>query len=108
MKTTIDVLSALSRKLDGASDYAIAKALGVTRGAVSKYRTGTSTFDDATAMKAADILGVEPAAIMLLAHAERTKTPEVRRVWVSLADRFALNFEDLLSLMGQRRSPTLA
>ncbi|MGH8787999.1 MAG: DUF3693 domain-containing protein, partial [Cupriavidus necator] len=35
------------------------------------------------------------AAVATAAHAERTKNPEVRKMWAALADRFAVNFEAL-------------
>jgi predicted transcriptional regulator len=108
MKTTLEFLEAVRSKLGGASDYAIAKELGISRSAVSKYRNGMGGFDDETAVKVARLLDVDPAAVVTAAHAERTKNPELRRVWASLADRFSLNFEALLNPMGQRWSPALA
>lgn len=108
MKTTLDFLEAVSRKLGGASDYAIAKELGISRSAISKYRRDQGTFDDDTAVKVARILDIDPAPVLLAAHAERMKTPEARNVFAALADRFAINFEGLLNLSGQRWSPALA
>lgn len=95
MKTTLEFLEAVSRKLGGASDYAVAKHLNISRSAVSKYRNGLAGFDDETALKVARLLDIDPAAVATAAHAERTKNPEVRQMWASLADRFALNFEPL-------------
>lgn len=108
MKTTLDFLNAVSRKLGGASDYAIAKELDISRSAISKYRHGQAGFDDETALKVARLLEIEPAAVSTAAHAERAKNPEVRQMWASLAERFAVNFEVLLSRKGQRRGPALA
>jgi len=108
MKTTLEFLDAVSKKLGGASDYAIAKELGVTRAAVSRYRNGQSAFDDETAIRVARILDIDPAAVVTAAHAERTKNPEVRRLWTSLADRFAVNFDLLRKHSGMRWSPALA
>ncbi|WP_404993322.1 DUF3693 domain-containing protein [Cupriavidus pauculus] len=108
MKTTLEFLDAVSAKLGGASDYAIAKELGITRASVSRYRNGHGGFDDETAIRVARILDIDPAAVMCAAHAERAKGPEVRNMWASLADRFAVNFEGLLNLSGQRWSPALA
>ncbi|WP_444632783.1 DUF3693 domain-containing protein [Cupriavidus oxalaticus] len=108
MKTTLEFLEAVRAKLGGASDYAIAKELNITRSAVSRYRNGLGGFDDETAVKVARVLDIDPAAVVTAAHAERTKNPELRQIWASLADRFAVNFEALLNSMGQRRSPALA
>jgi len=105
MKTTLDFVEAVSRKLGGASDYAVAKELKISRSAISKYRHGQAGFDDETALKVARVLDIDPAAVAAASHAERAKTPEVRQMWASIFDRFAVNFEDLLSLVGQRRDP---
>jgi len=108
MKTTVQFLDAISRKLGGASDYAIAKELGVTRAAVSKYRNGISFFDDETCLKVARILDIDAGAVALAVHAERTKSPEVRKMWASLADRFAVNFETLCEHLRIAPAPRLA
>lgn len=108
MKTTLDFIEAVSRKLGGASDYAVAKALGITRASVSRYRNGHGGFDDETALKVARVLDIDPAAVAAASHAERAKTPEVRQMWASIFDRFAINFENLLSLVAQRQDTALA
>ncbi|KDP85624.1 hypothetical protein CF70_013080 [Cupriavidus sp. SK-3] len=108
MKTTVEFLDAVSRKMGGVSDYAIAKQLGVTRAAVSRYRNGLSGFDDETAIRVARILDIDPACVLLAAHAERTKTPEARNVFAALADRFALNFDPLRTRIRMGRTLVLA
>ncbi|WP_431068126.1 DUF3693 domain-containing protein [Ralstonia holmesii] len=108
MKTTLDFIEAVSRKLGGASDYAVAKALGITRASVSRYRNGHGGFDDETALRVAQLLDIDPGAVAAASHAERAKNPEVRQMWASIFDRFAVNFEDLLNRMGQRRGTALA
>ncbi|MGY2488534.1 helix-turn-helix domain-containing protein [Cupriavidus sp. CP313] len=108
MKTTLEFLEAVRAKLGGASDYAIAKELGLTRAAVSRYRNGLSGFDDDTAIRVARILDIDPACVLLAAHAERTKTPEARNVFAALADRFALNFETLCEHLRIVQTPRLA
>ncbi|OCS48825.1 DUF3693 domain-containing protein [Ralstonia pickettii] len=108
MKTTLEFLDAISAKLGGASDYAIAKHLEVTRASVSKWRNGHGGFDDETAIRVARILDIDPAIVLFASHAERTKTPAAKGVWMALANRFAPNFEVLLSLVGQRRGGALA
>lgn len=108
MKTTLEFLEAVRAKLGGASDYAIAKEIGVTRATVSKWRNGHGGFDDETAVRVARILDIDPAAVATAAHAERTKNPEVRKMWATLADRFAVNFDLLRKHSGMRWSPALA
>lgn len=108
MKTTLEFLEAMRAKLGGISDYAIAKELHVTRAAVSRYRNGQSGFDDETAIRVARILDIDPACVLLAAHAERCKAPEARNVFVALADRFALNFDALCEHFRIAPAPRLA
>ncbi|WP_423197158.1 HTH cro/C1-type domain-containing protein [Cupriavidus sp. H19C3] len=108
MKTTLEYVDAVKVRLDLPSDYAIAKALCVSRQAVSQYRQGKAAFDDLTAVRVAEILGLNPMEVIAAANRERAKSDDARRVWTGLFDRFAVNFEALLTVMGQRRSPALA
>lgn len=84
MKTTIQYLDAVKRKLKLPSDYAAAKALCVTRAAISKYRRGVSTFDDLTAVRVSEILEIEPMEIIASCNAARTRDKEARAVWKRL------------------------
>lgn len=67
------------------SDYRVAKEIGVTRSAVSKYRSRDSTLDEDTAIRVAGALGVNPAGIILDQAAERTKSPEIRTTLAKVA-----------------------
>lgn len=61
------------------SDYAVAKAIGVSRFTVSGYRQRPdATLDEDNAIKVAAALGERPEAVLLDQYAERTKNPEVR------------------------------
>jgi hypothetical protein len=84
MKTTVQYLDAVKRRLDLPSDYAIAKALGLTRAAVSKQRNGDSSFDDLTAVRVAEILGLDPMEVIAACNAERARDDDARRVWERL------------------------
>ncbi|RQP43143.1 DUF3693 domain-containing protein [Burkholderia ubonensis] len=81
MKTTIQYLDALKKRLDLPSDYAAAQALGVTRAAVSRYRNGLSVFDEATAVRVADILGLDPLEVVSACKAESATDARMRRMW---------------------------
>ncbi|CAD9228386.1 Helix-turn-helix protein [Burkholderia cenocepacia] len=96
MKTTIEWLDALKAHLDLPSDYAAAKLLGVTRSAVSHYRTGRTTFDDSTAIRVAELLGVDPAEVFASMQYERAKSDEARAVWASLLEKFSAGFRTLV------------
>lgn len=62
------------------SDYALAKAIGITRQAISRYRKGHGGFDDEVAIRVAQILDLPPAQVLVDVMSERTNSPEVRRI----------------------------
>ncbi|MFM0364236.1 hypothetical protein [Paraburkholderia sediminicola] len=84
MKTTGEYLDAVKAKLDLPSDYATAKALGVTRAAVSRYRLLQSFPDELICAKIADILGIEPIEVIAAAQYERSKDEHARQLWESI------------------------
>jgi transcriptional regulator with XRE-family HTH domain len=84
MKSTLQYLDELRAKLDLPSDYAVANLLGVTRAAVSKWRQGRTTFDDLTACRVADALGVDPMEIIAAANFERADNERARAVWQTM------------------------
>jgi transcriptional regulator with XRE-family HTH domain len=78
---TIEYLDAIQAKYSLPSDYAISKMLGITRAAVSHYRSGENYLNDAVAKKAASLLGVHPGIVLLDMYAERTNCDETRSIW---------------------------
>lgn len=73
------------------SDYRAAKELGLSRNAISNYRTGVrSTFDEETAIKVAAALGERPEAVLLDQFAERTKNPGLRTALKEMAARVCI------------------
>jgi transcriptional regulator with XRE-family HTH domain len=95
MKTTGEYLDAVKAKLDLPSDYATAKALGVTPSAVSKYRLGRSQPDDLVCARIAEILVIEPMEVIAATHFERSSDERARKLWESIwgkaAGAIALN-----------------
>ncbi|MDR5797469.1 MULTISPECIES: hypothetical protein [unclassified Caballeronia] len=81
MKTTVEYLDAVKERLGLPSDYAAAKALKVTRAAVSKYRLGNATFDDTTALRVAEILNIQAIEVIAAANVERARDTETRSLW---------------------------
>lgn len=67
-----------------ASDYGIAKRLGMTQSAVSKIRTGTGTLSDDYAVLVARLCGVDPYIVLIDQHQERTTNECVREAWERL------------------------
>lgn len=89
---TIDYLDALRVRLGLPSDYALAKRLGVRPSCISNYRTKTSVFDSAIALKVADLLGRDRAEVYLdieAERAERTHNSAVLSVIAELRQKLA-------------------
>lgn len=61
-----------------ASDYRVAKELGVTQQTVSKWRTGKNGMDEETAIRVADILNKEREYLLACVLMERYKSSKVR------------------------------
>lgn len=81
MKSTEQYLDEVKDRLGLPSDYAIAKALGVTRAAVSRYRMGHSMPDDLVCARIAEILAIEPMEVIAATNYQRSKTDEARHLW---------------------------
>lgn len=82
---TAEYLDALRAHLRLPSDYAAAKVLGVTVSSASGYRNGKHTFDDATALRVAELLEIDPQRVVADMHAERAKDDRVRAFWQQVA-----------------------
>ncbi len=87
MKTTTKYLDEAKKALGIDSDNAMAKYLGVTRGAISNYRNGVSVMDDYAAAKIAGALGIEAMFVIAAANAEREKTVERKDYWKNFYER---------------------
>ncbi len=85
---TQEYLAALRLKLGVTTDYALAKALGVSKQAAGRWSKGLSGFDDETAQRVAAILGMHPGLVMLDMHRERAKTPSEQSLWSEIYKGF--------------------
>jgi len=94
---TLDLLEAVKVRRGISSDYALAKALGVSQPTVASYRAGNSRISDDVALTVAEILGMHPMSVIAAANAERAKTPEQRARWEGLMEKFSVSFRSLLS-----------
>jgi predicted transcriptional regulator len=94
---TMELLEAVKVRRGIVSDYALAKALGITQAAVSSYRTGNSKISDDVALTVAEILQLHPLQVIAAANAERAKTPEQKARWEGLMEKFSVSFRSLLS-----------
>lgn len=84
MKST-DYIEAAKKALNINSDYAMAKAIGITRSTMSGYRNG-NIMDDFTAAQIAEILKIDPLIVIAAANAEREKG-ERREYWEKVSKR---------------------
>lgn len=108
MRTSVQYLDAVKRKLGVSSDYALRTHLGITTASISSIRNGKSHMGEETAIKVADILGIAREEVLSAVSAERAKSPEARAVWTSMWDKFAVNFDVLRRKSGLCVSPALA
>ncbi len=86
MKEIIDYLNDLKEKTG--SDYAAAKALNISRISVNQIRKRGSMSDE-TAIKLADILGIDRDTMLIAATIARSEG-EVKTAWLAHAKRFGI------------------
>lgn len=78
---TIDLLNAVKATTETQSDYAAARALNITRQAVSGYRAGNRQMDEEPAIRAAEILGIDPVQVLATLNYEKAKSEKMRNIW---------------------------
>jgi hypothetical protein len=91
MQTTRQFLAAVRRVLEDergekVSDYRLAKELGVTRSAMSRYLLGKNTFDERVGARVSGVLGLHPGYVAACIQAERATLPESRSMWEGVAN----------------------
>jgi len=114
MVTSKDFLNQLAKKLGGeeyeASDYAIAKVLGVPRATVSRWRTGAGAIGEDNAIAIAEILGEDPKFVLACVLAERSTSKKAKQVLRQIADGLrhtaAMVIVGIAGILGVSHSPT--
>lgn len=81
---TYEYLDLVREKLHLPSDYALQKPLGISKTQLSNYRNGRDSLSDSMCLRIAEICGIDAAQVMLDAHLERSKTPEIRAAWEAM------------------------
>lgn len=81
MRSSIEYLDEAKAKIGIESDYAFAKNIGITRGAMSNYRNKVSIMDDYTAAQVANILGIQAIIVIAAANAERERDDGKKDFW---------------------------
>lgn len=100
MTATAEILDRLSTKLDDASDYRIAKELGVTRATVSRWRVGKGSLGDESAIAAAEILGEDPRVILTLIAGERAHSERAKALYKQIAASIGKSAATILVALG--------
>jgi hypothetical protein len=90
MKTTIDFLNDLRAAHGLTSDYQLAKLFGCRQQTISNYRTGKTAFDEAAAVRVAELLNVRPAYVLACVAAERSKNAPARAAWTEAAEALCI------------------
>jgi hypothetical protein len=98
-----EYLDALRTELNLPSDYALIKALGVSKGAISNYRNNKTHFDDSVCRRVAALLGKHPGLVMIDMARERSRVPEDQAIWSTVLEKFSMGFESLISCATPRR-----
>ena len=68
-------------EMTGKNDSELAKVLGITKQAVSNYKTGTRIMDDETCLAVAIELGVDPMMVVGAACVDRAEKTGQRSLW---------------------------
>lgn len=87
---TLDYLQAAKRKIGAEKHAEVARTLGLSRAAMTKYYNGERIIDDYTAARVADILGLDPLTVIAQANAEREKDTARAAYWARIANKAAM------------------
>lgn len=90
MTSLIEMLDKAKELRSLPSDAALARELGVTRGAVSSWRTGLKTPSDEVCEELAHLIGEKPLKVVGIVHAMQAKTNKARKMWERFASAAAL------------------
>ncbi|RUL66809.1 XRE family transcriptional regulator [Dyella dinghuensis] len=90
MSATTNLLDKYKKVCSLASDNATAEKLGIGRAAVSKWRNGGGHPDADSVERMCIATGEKLAHWLPLIEAERARSPEIRKVWLRLAQAAAI------------------
>lgn len=113
MKEISDYLDeyAAARKLKNATSYAIAKDLGITKQAVSRYRNGHGSPDADISWRIAEAIGCQPQEILAageISRAERAHDPARAATWRHRLQSVSASFIGVLLLGLLAAAPALS
>lgn len=82
METMNDFVDLIRKRKPNMRDAELARTIGVTRQAISQMKSGRSKhFSDETAYNIAEVLGLDPAYVLLCLAAERSPDQRVKHTW---------------------------
>lgn len=82
METMNDFVALIRKRKPDMKDAELARTIGVTRQAISQMKSGRSKhFSDETAYNIAEVLGIDPAYVLLCLAAERSPDQRVKHTW---------------------------
>lgn len=82
METMNDFVALIRKRNPGMRDADLARMLRITRQAISQMKSGRSKhFSDETAYNIAEVLGLDPAYVLLCLAAERSGDERVKHTW---------------------------
>ena len=87
---TLELLTQLKATNGAASDYRVAQLLGVKPQTISNWKSGRSTMGDEVGVKAAEMLGLDPAKVLIDLHIERVKGDATSHVWKDIGRRLEM------------------
>lgn len=87
METTTSLIERLRDQTKTRSDYAVAKLMGVTPQAVSRWKKGDSTMDVTNGVKAAELLEMDPMQVIAWLELERGPLPKHTDMWQRYSGR---------------------
>jgi hypothetical protein len=87
--STNDYLNELMHRYSVRTDYGLHKLLKVSRQTIYRYRDSHGSFDDAVALRVAELLGMEPSQLLIHSARERCKLASARGHWQSLLKKLS-------------------
>ena len=85
----MELIQQLKHRYSLQSKYAVAKKLGVNWNTLHGWYKGRSAMGDEAAMRAADLLEIDAAYVLVSMHAERAQKTVSANVWRDAAQRLA-------------------
>ena len=104
--TQAEYLDLIKEKQGLTQDNHLAKILKVSTPTITNWRKGNRQFGPETAMRVAEILGINPARIAADMYAQRTSNQKLKKKWLEYANEVVpeRGFEPPTYALRMRRS----